>query len=1304
MNHSLVKITKLASLWFWRFAALLIIGTVILLVIGRQTIGSIDQLRPTLQSIITDSSGLQVNLGRLQGEWPRLVPILDVEAVEVIADNGEVAISLDHGRANLDVLNSLKYGSPIWRELTVDRLVLNVREDRQGRWNINGLDGESKTDLKLILDPLFYSRLIRMKLVIVNLEFFSGKQLQMRSDEVRLENDSDFHRAELSLRLSDQETPAYLLLEGVGDPSDLESFHADGYLQLNGFNISQPVVELTRSLLPQLFANLKEFEARTSGELWFDIHPGGGLDFEGELAVSEVPLDWLAEVPPLENIYTGITGWFTPGSDWGLRLQGFDFAWSDSDIKPLDMVFTQRLGSRWRDFDVSVNRLDLNVLTDLLRQTRLPADRLLNIIDQVRPEGSLRALTLGQNEKGYYASANLQSINMQNYKGAPALKGVDGYLEVHGQGGLFHIADSDGFDVWFTKVYRDYLHVDSAEGTIYLDWQSEQKTLKVESEPVKTVVDAGTSHIMFSVEQQFHSEGLPPEVNLVIGGRDIDASYSKQYLPYKMPETLRKWLKTAIVGGNVKDFALAYRAGAPRNDVRSRTSQMLFRAEDTAIDYHPDWPGLRDLDTEVLVDDGYVQSSISSGLVGDNTIVAATAEYDSAMPPEQRILIVDGTVTGSLAHGVDFLAQSPVKKNLGPLASWDLAGKADSRMQLRIPLGIKSKNTLAKAEYTVSTQLADARLAIPDSPIAMTEVNGDIKFSAADGLQSDNITATFWQEPLTAKLYKTGSEQKIAIQTEVKPESIGQLVKFPWPEVLVGNVAIDGLLSIPPASAEGGVNLALSSQLQGTEIRLPEPLALSAADQRSMNMTIFFTPELARIETSLGEELTAEMYFSEGALTQGLVLYDRADVSSQPGELLVAAYMPTTDLQIWMPVVELFSPKSAEPRLSSWEPVFDLNFDRLELATFELNQIEARISASDRVTQIAFNSDLADGLLELATDEQQVPRLSLSRLHLPSALLEEKIGQQTVDPRTFFAVDLSVDQLRVGDKDWGSIALKLRPEVSGAAFNNISGNLLGLRPGLSDAEPPTEFFWSFDGETHSSRLIGPVAVDNIGDMFVSFDIDKVVDSESGKLTFDLAWQEKPWGLSRENITGDFDIKLTDGSFYKSAGGAGGALKLVSLFNFANWLRRLQLDFSDVVGQNLEYNRLKGKLHFENGVASLRDPLKMNMPSGRMSMAGDFDLVNETVDTRLVATLPVATNLPWVVAMMGGLPAAAGVYVTSKLVEKQVDRLSSISYEVTGPWDDVKVSVDKIFAAELKGTSESGQPEKDRAVSEQTPDQ
>ena len=43
----------------------------------------------------------------------------------------------------------------------------------------------------------------------------------------------------------------------------------------------------------------------------------------------------------------------------------------------------------------------------------------------------------------------------------------------------------------------------------------------------------------------------------------------------------------------------------------------------------------------------------------------------------------------------------------------------------------------------------------------------------------------------------------------------------------------------------------------------------------------------------------------------------------------------------------------------------------------------------------------------------------------------------------------------------------------------------------------------------------------------------------------------------------------------------------------------------------------------------------------MTMAGEFDLGNETMEGRLVATLPVATNLPWVAAIVGGLPAAAG---------------------------------------------------------------
>ncbi|MDG2502109.1 MAG: AsmA-like C-terminal region-containing protein [Porticoccaceae bacterium] len=1297
-DSRITKIVKLISRWLWLSAAMLIIGTVILVVIGRQTISGVDELRPAIQQLISDSTGMQVRLGELQGEWPRLIPIVDIEKVEITSEGQMPAIVLDHGRADLDLFNSLKYLSPIWRELVVDRLAIAMVEDESGRWNLRGLQGGSNTDLDIILEPLFYSRLIRLRLVLIDLEFFSGKNIQVRGDEVTLENDADFHRAELSVRLSDQGIPAYVLVEGQGDPSDLESFHADGYFRLDKFNISKPIVELSQSLLPELFDNLSSFKANASGEVWFDIHPGGSLDFEGSLAVTEIPLDWLADVPPIQNLNTALTGWFTSGSDWGARLQGFDFDWSDAEIEPLDLVFNQRLGSRWQDFDISVNQLDVTVLSDLLRETKIPSAKLLKTIDELRPRGDLSALTLGKNEAGYYASANLDNISMRPYRGVPGVKNINGYLEVQGSGGLFHLADSDGFEVFFPKVYKDYLPVEKAEGTVYVDWQPQKNMLISRSTAMKTTIDAGTSNVMFSVEQPWPPKGRPPEVNLIIGGRDLDAAYIDKYLPYKTPERLSKWLKTAVLAANVQEFGMLVRHSPPRNNITSRTTQLLFKTENTDVDYHPDWLGIRDADVLTLVDDAYVEGVATAGAVGGTKIMQANAVMgDPAVGV--NILTVDAQVETGLGEAIDLLAQSPLRDRIGPLASWEYQGDADAQVHLEIPLKKVDGKTIP-GNYQISTNLNLGSLTIPNTPISFNRLEGEMHFSTADGLYADAISGEFWQQPLQAKLFKTGGQQKVAVTTEVQPENLNSLVEFPWTKVLTGTIPIEGLLSIGAAAdQESPVMLQLVSQMQNSEIRLPQPLGKAANEPRAVDITLHFDPNFNRLEGSIGERLVTDLRFNQTELTHGLVSFDRSVSVPVEGELLIAGYLPTTDLNLWNPVIALFSGRS-DKQEPAWKPVFDLKFDYLDLATFKVADIAAQIGLAEEVINIAFTSDLADGNLKLPYSDSLIPDIKLSRLSLPSTLLEQKIGQKGLDPRAFFAVDFSVDSLTVGDKNWGSLAFELRPEVSGAAFNTIVGDVFGLRPGLIEGQPDTEFFWRYDGEKYSSRLIGPVGVDNIGDLFSGLDIPKVMDSKSGSMVFDLSWQDQPWKISKENITGDFQINLQDGSFYTSTGGAGAALKLVSLFNFANWLKRLQLDFSDVTSQNLAYNDLVGTLHFENGVASLLDPLKMKMPSGRMNMAGDFDLVNEQADAQLVATLPVATNLPWVVALLGGVPAAAGVYLTSKLVEKQVDRLSSISYTLSGPFDDIEVAVDKIFAAELKSTEQNRQPSKKETKEQQ----
>jgi len=74
----------------------------------------------------------------------------------------------------------------------------------------------------------------------------------------------------------------------------------------------------------------------------------------------------------------------------------------------------------------------------------------------------------------------------------------------------------------------------------------------------------------------------------------------------------------------------------------------------------------------------------------------------------------------------------------------------------------------------------------------------------------------------------------------------------------------------------------------------------------------------------------------------------------------------------------------------------------------------------------------------------------------------------------------------------------------------------------------------------------------------------------------------------------------------------------------------------------------------------------------------------------VATLPVASNLPWVVALTGALPAAAGVYVASKVFENQLDKFSSASYQISGPLADPQVKLRSVFNDQLPKKNEPPQ--------------
>jgi len=1276
MSISIVRKTKLLIRWLGLVAALLVIGMVLLIFLGRQTIGQLDELRPSIEEFLSSSTGLQVGLGPLSGEWPQLVPIIEIQGIELVDAEQDSVLYLEGMRADLDLFSSIRLKTPIWREFTVDNLQINFVENASGHWRLKGFDGKSNSDLNVILRPFLYSRLIRLKSVTLNLHSFSGQITQIFGDQMLIENDADFHRAQLLLSIEKNDTPAELIVEAYGNPSDLDSFKADGYLNFQEVDFSKSLKIFTKSLMPELSGSIGQSPVKAGGEIWIDIHSGWRIDYWGELSLSEVPLDWLdSEIPPVSDIRTLLTGWYLPGSNWGARLKGLQFDLGGSSIEPIDLLYSQNLGSNWQEFDISINNIDIAILSELLDESKVLSSTVTNSLKSMDPQGNLSTISMGRAQADYYLYANLENCNIEAFKGIPGLKGIDGYLELHSSGGLFHIADTDGFEMLFPKSYREFLTFDQAQGTIYFDWPSED-LLIIRSDHIKTTLPAGDSQLVFSIEQPRRGDIRTPEFNLMIGAYNLDLSQTSVYLPYTMPEKSSNWMRRAIKEGNLKQFGLLFRSGPPKNNYLSRTTQLLFDSEQASVKFNPDWPQLDELKGLFLVDSGTLSAQVLSARLGQAEVDQTRIEYSVKEPLEKRKWIIDGHLKADLSDMINVLVQSPLNKNLGPMANWTYAGETSTKVYIELP-AVKDQSKKPITHYQITSKINNAKMAITGSPINLEGLSGDIEFTPQKGIYSENLQSSLWGLPFSTQLFKLQNQQKLSFDTAVSPNNLNRFIDFPWPEIISGNIPIQGTLAKGLGAHSTTTFLDIESGMQGVVVDIPAPIGKSLKQSKPLALRLHFNPSLSKIEGKFGDKLLSDMRLEQGALKRGILSYDRPITFPDQNTLLISAHLPTIDLQLWQPLRELMAQNSQSSK--TWETLFDVNLDRWNLSNFQLTDIKATIKPVISGIQTSFTSDFAEGTVTFPRDNKKPANVSLTRLQLPESQNKKLTN---MDPRQLMGLDFSVDWLSIAGRDLGSLSFELSPTVSGASFNNISGNILGLKLGIYSEQSPTEFFWNYDGQKHSSKVLGPIEVDNIGDLFSEFEMPQVLDSQSGKLFLDLEWQAEPWALNKENIQGDFKVSLTNGSFYSTPGGAETALKLVGLFNFANWLRRLELDFSDVVNQNLAYDSLDGTLTFDQAVFSLDHPLKMKMPSGRMSMAGDFDMIHETVDARLVATLPVATNLPWLFGLTGGLPAALGVYVTSKLVEKQVDRLSSISYKLSGPWDDVEVAVDAIFAAEL----------------------
>jgi uncharacterized protein YhdP len=192
-------------------------------------------------------------------------------------------------------------------------------------------------------------------------------------------------------------------------------------------------------------------------------------------------------------------------------------------------------------------------------------------------------------------------------------------------------------------------------------------------------------------------------------------------------------------------------------------------------------------------------------------------------------------------------------------------------------------------------------------------------------------------------------------------------------------------------------------------------------------------------------------------------------------------------------------------------------------------------------------------------------------------------------------------------------------------------------------------------------------------------------AETSALEVQLDWPRSPVAFSIKEISGDVGLRLKKGSFSSSQSAANG-LRVLAMFDMSRLMKRVQLDFSDIIQPGFSFDSVAVHYRFDDGVASTVSPLTLKSTALNLTMDGWIDFNRRQVNNNLIVTLPVADKLP-LLALIAGLPQLSGmIYVVNKLIGEELSTFTSARYSVLGSLDKPDVKLVKIFDKDYQAQS------------------
>ena len=1251
----------------------LIFWSLILIALGmsglRLFLSKADSYKSQLSERVSEYVGTPVTIGHIRARMRGFSPELVLSDIDVSPQfsSAKSDIELKEIRLGLDLLDTLISGDPMstsW--VTLVGVKLSIIRKPDGSFAIAGLKSSDE-------QPLWLLEGRKYEVLQSQVEWHDEKNqrppVTFSNVDLAIINDEQNHKINFLTKLpesiGDQLRISMDLKGNIFEPSAMHGLvfaEGKGIKPAEWLNSELPlnlsvdsgfgnfkIWSTWQNSLPiavQGSANFQPLKLRRPGQTALTIDQ---LEADFKLTKSDLPVD--------ENSWQLAVNHFllesSENNKPSVKKQLSGGFYIQTQFK--DEVLLPKAG-------VFIERMDLQEAARLVRFFAPPENEQIKLIKQSRLQGELHNFSMFTDwtQKIVAVNGKFVQLGIATNPSTTAVEHLTGVVKGTEKSGVIRLASKD-VQLTASDLFRSSVLFSKLNGALDwqqtdTEWQLAANNLALESADIKT-----RSQLQLSIPKNDEKAYL--DVQSAFTGNDVGKI--KHYLPAKiMKKSLLNWLDHAFVKGRLNEGKLLFQ-GRPA-DFPFTSGEGVFEAmfdmDQLDLNFNPDWPNLTGVKANVLFFQNELQVNLTDGRSGQVKINQAEVTIPDLA--ESQYLQVQGSLDSGLAETLDYLQRTPLQARVTPvLNALDPNGKSRIDLAMELPLAEGLPYKILGA-----AQLNNAKLTIKMPDLIITHLQGQLKFNE-QGVFSDIIRGSAFAHPIQIKIDNAEQQTLVNVSGLAGVNDLQRQFGLPLSKVASGEAKYSVQFKMPfHETFENGKQtptLTVTSSLVGIDLDLPGDLAKT----QSQNMPLSLTFQLVDsenpmpIDLNYADKLKAALKLNvkEPGLFSGHVLIGDGTALQrrEAGLKLEINRKPLALTELFNLTVQ--NNKNPSPfdirelKISSKQAFWN----QTPLGAFELalmqknNQWRGTIDsvfASGKITlPMAVNAsspiDLNMKFLDLS---------AIKRLKFPANDAESNFS-----PESLPLMNITSQKILWKSIDLGNLVLETEHVPEGIHFKRIDLN------GTDDSLNATGDWLQKDKQS-ATHLEGRGKIARAGELFAQLGITHDLAETTANFDFTVDWHAAPYQASIAALTGQLNFTLKNGRILSIEPGFG---RILGVLAMAQWLKRLQLDFSDIYEEGLSFNSIKGRFDF-NGGKAVTNNLVVDAVPAKITITGSTDLISRTVDHMVNVTPKSADAVPIAGTIVGKV---ANLIAKSLTGQNQEGFLFGSQYLVKGPWTNTQIT-------------------------------